>query len=128
MELPITQQSEKYTRTFGAIENLQMATVTGLTSEVTAINIGIADHIVKTVSTGGTDASVSIDDTTYLYSNVSTSPVISSDGSLKLSYENLQWTLTALASMTDEYGNSYNQNDVIGTWKYDSNYSVSLYL
>ena len=35
MELPITQQSEKYTRTVGTIEQLQMATVTGLTSEVT---------------------------------------------------------------------------------------------
>ena len=128
MELPITQQSEKYTRTVGAIEQLQMATVTGLTSEVTATNVGIADHIVKTVSAGATDASVSIDDTTYLYSNISTSPVVSSDGSLKLSYGNLQWTLTALASMTDEYGNSYNKNDVIKTWEYNSSYSVMLFL
>ena len=128
MELPITQQSEKYTRTVGSIKNLQMATVTGLKSEMTATNVGIADHIVKTVSTGDTDASVSIDDTTYLYSNISTSPVVSSDGSLKLSYGNLQWTLTALASMTDEYGNSYDKNDVIKTWEYNSSYSVMLFL
>lgn len=102
--------------------------ISGIESSITVKILPPADHSISTISTGGHDASVSIDGIAYLYSDVSTSPMVSEDGSLKLSYESPYWKLTALTSMIDEYNNSYNQNDVISTWRWDSSYSIKLYL
>ena len=71
-------------RTVGAIEQLQMATATGLTSTIETKVLDY-DYIIQTESTGGNDASVSINGTNYLYSDVKSNPV-TIDGSLELSY------------------------------------------
>ena len=125
MELPITQQSEKYTRTVGTIEQLQMATVTGLTSTIETKVLDY-DYIIQTESTGGNDASVSINGTNYLYSDVKSNPV-TIDGSLELSYTNTSWTLKALTNLQNSVsGISYSQNDTIETWSYSSTINMML--
>lgn len=112
-------------RTVGAIEQLQMATVTGLTSTIEAKVLDY-DYIIQTESTGGNDASVSINGTNYLYSDVKSNPV-TIDGSLELSYTNTSWTLKALTNLQNSVsGISYSQNDTIETWSYSSTINLML--
>ena len=85
-------------------------------------------HTVATVTVGGSDATISIDNVKYLYSNVTNNPVVIPDGSLKLTYgtPSQNWQLIALKKMQDENGKLYNAGDVINTWKYNITYNVIL--
>ena len=105
--------------------------ISGIESSITVEIIPPADHSISTVSTGNYDASVSIDGITYLYSNVTNNPVTIGDGSLQLTYGNpsQSWQLIALKPMTAySNGKSYNTNDIINTWKYNTSYTDQFYL
>jgi hypothetical protein len=82
-------------------------------------------YTIRTVSTGGYDASVSVNDTVYLYSDVANTPT-TIDNVLLLEHGNLFWTLTALVPVIDSDGNFYQANAIISTWKYLDTIDINL--
>ena len=87
-----------------------------------------ADYTIETTSTGGLDASVSINGTTYLFTSVNTTPAIIDDA-LQLSYggESSGWQLKALVPIINmTSGMKYGANEIISSWLYNSSVKILL--